>query len=108
MAEGDRDARVLQAEGQRQAEILEAEGHRQALILQAEGVAEGLSRIHAVARQLDSNTMSLEYLNAIKALGGSDATKFVIPMEFMSLLEPLRGHTANAGGDGSAPPPTVP
>lgn len=108
VAEGDRDARVLQAEGQRQAEILEAEGHRQALILQAEGVAEGLSRIHAVARQLDSNTMSLEYLNAIKALGGSDATKFVIPMEFMSLLEPLRGHTANAGGDGSVPPPTVP
>jgi len=52
--------------------------------------------------------MSLEYLNAIKALGNSDATKFVIPMEFMSLLEPLRVHTANAGGDGAAPSPDVP
>lgn len=105
VAEGERGARVLQAQGQREAQILEAEGERQALILRAEGVAAGLERIHQVARGLDSNTMSLEYLNAIKQLGGSEATKFVIPMEFTSLLSPLRNHTANMGADGSAPPP---
>lgn len=105
VAEGERGARVLQAQGQREAQILEAEGERQALILRAEGVAAGLERIHQVARGLDSNTMSLEYLNAIKQLGGSEATKFVIPMEFTSLLSPLRNHTANMGADGSPTPP---
>ena len=104
VAEGERGARILQAEGQREAQILEAEGERQALILRAEGVAAGLERIHAVARTLDSNTMSLEYLNAIKQLGVSDATKFVIPMEFTSLMSPLRNHTERMGsGDGAAP-----
>jgi hypothetical protein len=39
-----------------------------------------------VARGLDANTMSLQYLEALKVLGSSDSTKFVIPMEFSSLL----------------------
>jgi len=104
VAEGERGARILQAEGQREAEILEAEGQRQALILRAEGFAAGLEKIHEVARRLDSNTMSLEYLSAIKQLGSSEATKFVIPMEFTSLLEPLRAHTTNAGSDGGGTP----
>lgn len=105
VAEGDRQARILQAQGQREAQILEAEGERQALILRAEGVAAGLERIHQIARGLDSNTMSLEYLNAIRALGGTEATKFVIPMEFTTLLTTLRGHTANMGADGGVAPP---
>lgn len=105
VAEGERGARILQAEGQREAEILEAEGQRQALILRAEGFAAGLEKIHEVARRLDSNTMSLEYLSAIKQLGSSEATKFVIPMEFTSLLEPLRAHTTNAASDGGGSSP---
>lgn len=105
VAEGERGARVLQAQGQREAEILEAEGERQAIILRAEGVSQGLQRIHEVAQGLDSNTMSLEYLNAIKDLGESEATKFVIPMEFTSLVTSLRDHTANMGVDNGATPP---
>jgi len=49
--------------------------------------------------------MSLEYLSAIKQLGSSEATKFVIPMEFTSLLEPLRAHTTNAASDGGGSSP---
>lgn len=97
VAEGDRQARVLQAQGQREAEILEAEGQRQASILRAEGFATALENIHTVARTLDSNTMSLEYLNALRSLGAGEATKFIIPLELTSLVSPLREHTRSAG-----------
>ncbi len=42
--------------------------------------------------------MSLQYLDALKALGASPATKLVVPAEFTSLLRPLIEHTnvANA------------
>jgi hypothetical protein len=35
--------------------------------------------------------MALQYLDALKALGNSPATKFVIPTEFTRLLEPISG-----------------
>ncbi|MCZ7543305.1 MAG: SPFH domain-containing protein [Anaerolineae bacterium] len=99
VAEGERQARVLQAQGQREAEILEAEGQRQAQILRAEGFALGLGKVYEVARGIDSKTMSLEYLSALKHLGESEATKFVVPLEFTSLIRPLLDHTRNAGQD---------
>jgi len=100
-AEGEKQARILQAEGQRQAEINEAEGQRQAAILRAEGFAQALERIHQTARGLDSNTMSLQYLDALQRLGASEATKYVIPMEFTALLRPLVQHVGGAGQDGA-------
>ena len=36
--------------------------------------------------------MALQYLDALKALGASPATKFVIPTEFTRLLEPIQGY----------------
>jgi hypothetical protein len=33
--------------------------------------------------------MSLQYLEALKALGAGPATKFVFPMEFTKLLQPF-------------------
>jgi len=96
VAEGDKQARILQAEGQRQAEILEAEGQRQATALRAEGYAIALDNIFKVAQQVDSKTMSLEYLSTLKELGQSEATKFVIPIEFTSLLQPLQEHVRRA------------
>ena len=89
-AEGSKQARILNAEGQREAEILEAEGRRQAEILEAEGYAQRLERIFNIARGIDSRTMSLEYLDTLKDLGRGDATKFIFPTEFMTLLSPLR------------------
>ena len=95
-ADGKRAAAVQIAEGQKQAAILEAEGQRQASILRAEGFALALAKIFDVAHTVDSKTMSLQYLDALKALGASAATKFVIPVEFTNLLRPFLEHTRDA------------
>jgi regulator of protease activity HflC (stomatin/prohibitin superfamily) len=90
-SEGTRQAAINVAEGQKQSEILKAEGDRQAAILRAEGFSEALTRIFGAARGVDQKTMALQYLEALKALGASPATKFVIPTEFTRLIEPITG-----------------
>ena len=99
-AEGNREAAITVAEGQKQAAILEAEGARQAAILRAEGFALALEKVFAVARTVDSKTMSMQYLDTLRALGAAPATKFVVPMEFTSLLRPFLEHTAKAAEQG--------
>jgi regulator of protease activity HflC (stomatin/prohibitin superfamily) len=91
-SEGTRQAAINVAEGQKQSEILKAEGDRQAAILRAEGFSEALTRIFNAAKGIDQKTMALQYLEALKALGMSPATKFVIPTEFTRLVEPLTGY----------------
>jgi regulator of protease activity HflC (stomatin/prohibitin superfamily) len=106
-SEGARQAAINVAEGQKQAEILKAEGDRQAAILRAEGFSEALTRIFQAATGVDQKTMALQYLDALKALGASPATKFVIPAEFTRLVEPFTGYIGRsmAGDDGGEPPP---
>ncbi|HEV8638694.1 MAG TPA: SPFH domain-containing protein [Chloroflexota bacterium] len=89
VAQGEKQSAVLRAEGARQAAILEAEGARQAQALRAEGYALALKTISDVARGLDSQTMGLQYLDALKMLGSSPATKLLLPLEFASLLRPV-------------------
>lgn len=103
VAEGEKQARILQAQGQREAAILEAEGDRQATFLRAEGYALGLARINETAQSVQSNTMSLQYLDALKNLGQGEATKFILPLELTSLIQPMLQHTRNMGGNGAAP-----
>jgi regulator of protease activity HflC (stomatin/prohibitin superfamily) len=91
-SEGTRQAAINVAEGQKQSEILKAEGDRQAAILRAEGFSQALTRIYSAAAEIDEKTMALQYLEALKALGASPATKFVIPTEFTRLLEPIQGY----------------
>ena len=91
-SEGNRQAAINVAEGQKQSEILKAEGDRQAAILRAEGFSEALTRIFGAAKGIDEKTMALQYLDALKALGNSPATKFIIPTEFTRLVEPLTGY----------------
>ncbi len=88
-ADGKREAAIKVAEGEKQAAILKAEGDRQAAILRAEGFALALDKIFSVAHRVDSRTMTLQYLETLKALGESPATKFIFPMEFTRLLAPL-------------------
>jgi regulator of protease activity HflC (stomatin/prohibitin superfamily) len=88
-SEGARQSQINVAEGQKQSEILKAEGDRQAAILRAEGFSEALTRIFGAAQGIDQKTMALQYLEALKALGASPATKFVIPTEFTRLIEPI-------------------
>jgi regulator of protease activity HflC (stomatin/prohibitin superfamily) len=88
-ADGKKQAAITIAEGEKQAAILKAEGDRQAAILRAEGFSLALGKIFEVARTVDTNTMSLQYLEALKALGAGPATKFIFPMEFTKLLQPF-------------------
>ncbi len=104
-SEGARQSAINVAEGQKQSEILKAEGERQAAILRAEGFSEALTRIFQAATGVDQKTMSLQYLETLKALGAGPATKFVIPMEYTRLLEPFIGYLApgDSGGGSAAP-----
>jgi regulator of protease activity HflC (stomatin/prohibitin superfamily) len=104
VAEGNKQSAILNAEGNKQSAILNAEGGRQAAVLQAEGFSLALNKIFEVARGLDANTMSLQYLDALKVLGSSDSTKFVIPMEFSSLLSSVTGLAGRSfsNGEGNA------
>lgn len=86
-AEGTKQAAILVADGEKQAEILRAEGQRQASILEAEGQALALQTLYGVAKEVESNTMTLQYLATLKNMATSPATTFVFPMEFHSLLE---------------------
>ncbi len=110
-SEGNRQAAINNAEGQKQSEILKAEGERQAAILRAEGFSQALTRIYGAAAGIDEKTMALQYLEALKALGNSPSTKFVIPTEFTRLLEPIVGYVGRgmaagpsrgAGGESGA------
>jgi len=88
-ADGRREAAVKVAEGEKQAAVLKAEGDKQAAILRAEGFSLALHKVFEVASTVDAKTMSLQYLDTLKALGASPATKIVFPLEFTSLLRPL-------------------
>lgn len=86
-AEGKKEAAIKVAEGEKQSAILKAEGERQAAILKAEGYAIALKTVNEVARSLDEKTMKLQYLEGLKVIGSSDATKFLIPLELMEMVK---------------------
>ncbi|HSD85034.1 MAG TPA: SPFH domain-containing protein, partial [Anaerolineae bacterium] len=67
VAEGEKQAAILSAEGKKQAAILNAEGQRSAQVLVAEGFAVALDKIYETAKTVDEKTMSLQYLEVLKA-----------------------------------------
>ena len=105
-ADGSKQAAITVAEGQKQAAILSAEGDRQAAILRAEGFSLALGKIFEVARGVDANTMSLQYLEALKQIGSSPSTKFVVPMELANLLSGVTGLTSKSFGNSGATAPS--
>jgi regulator of protease activity HflC (stomatin/prohibitin superfamily) len=102
-ADGKREAAIKVAEGEKQSAILRAEGDRQSSILRAEGFSMALDKIFAVAKTVDSKTMSLQYLDTLKALGASPATKFIFPMEFANLLRPFTRYAESVAGEEDEP-----
>ena len=96
-ADGRREAAILVAEGEKKSTVLRAEGDRQAAILRAEGYSGALTQIFSAAKQIDSKTMILQYLDTLKALGMSPSTKYIFPMEFTSLVAPLKDYAKEAG-----------
>ena len=95
-ADGTKEAAITVAEGQKQSAILSAEGDRQASILRAEGFSLALSKIFEIAKTVDANTMSLQYLNALRDIGSSPSTKFIVPMEMASLLSSVVGQAGRS------------
>jgi regulator of protease activity HflC (stomatin/prohibitin superfamily) len=89
-ADGKREASILVAEGEKKSNILRAEGDKQAAVLRAEGYAGALNQIFSAAKGIDAKTMTLQYLDTLKALGSSPSTKYIFPMEFTNLIAPLR------------------
>lgn len=111
IADGNRESAILNAEGQKQSAILNAEGNRQAAILNAEGFSLALDRIFQTASRIDDKTMSLQYLDMMKALASGPGTKWVIPMELASFVQGFARNLAaatvpptNASGDGRPSP----
>jgi regulator of protease activity HflC (stomatin/prohibitin superfamily) len=95
-AEGAKQAAITVAEGDKQAAILSAEGDRQAAILRAEGFSLALAKIFEVAQGVDAKTMRLQYLDALKQIGGSPSTKLVVPMELTGWLDRLTDESTRA------------
>jgi regulator of protease activity HflC (stomatin/prohibitin superfamily) len=104
-AEGKRASAILVAEGDKQSNILQAEGQRQSQILRAEGFALALDKINEMASHADARTITLQYLEALKALGVSPSTKFIIPTEFAALAAPLAAFARGGGEDGEKKAP---
>ena len=96
-AEGKKQSAILVAEGDKQSNILQAEGQRQSQILRAEGFALALDKINDTANHADARTITLQYLDTLRQLGSSPATKFIIPTEFAALAAPLAAFASGGG-----------
>jgi len=86
VAQGDKQSNILKAEGEKQSAILRAEGEKQAQLLRAEGYQKALEAIFAAAKNIDQNTMTLQYFETLKNMAASPSTKYIFPMEFTSLI----------------------
>jgi regulator of protease activity HflC (stomatin/prohibitin superfamily) len=89
VAEGEKQASILRAEGLKQSSILQAEGERQSQLLRAQGFAAALQSIDNEAREIDANTMALQYLETLQGVGSSLSTKFVLPMEMTGFMQQI-------------------
>lgn len=96
VAEGQKQSSILAAEGQRQATILVAEAERQAQLLRAQGYAAGLEALDKQAKEMDANTLSLQYLEMLRSVGSSPSTKFVVPLEIVNLAQQFSKSVLNA------------
>lgn len=109
VAEGQKQSAILRAEGEKTSAILRAEGEREAQFLTAQGRAAALEALHKEARNIDEKTMALQYLDALRVMGASASTKFVVPMEMLSLIQRVTNSMTAANpsqaSDGQQLPP---
>ena len=91
VANGEKEAEILRAEGAKQADILQAEGDQRAAVLRANGYADALQRIQDTATGLGNNTMTLQYMDALKEMAAGQSTKFVLPLELTKVMESISG-----------------
>ncbi|MEO8607879.1 MAG: SPFH domain-containing protein [Chloroflexota bacterium] len=101
VAEGEKQAAILRSEGIKLSAVLEAEGAKEAQALRAEGFATALAAISAQAKDIDTNTMALQYLEALKQVGSSASTKFIIPMELLTMAQQFSKNLSGNGLSGT-------
>ncbi len=99
VAGGEKESAILKAEGARQAEILAAEGDQQAAVLRAQGFSDALQKIYDVAQNVDANTMTLQYVEALKEMAHGESTKWILPMELTKMLGGLGSINSAESGD---------
>lgn len=97
VAEGEKQASILRAEGEKQSAILRAEGERQAQLLRAQGFAAALEAIDTQAKDAGANTMMLQYVDMLRAVGESPSTKFVVPAELTAITEKIASAISSNG-----------
>ncbi|MHA1580282.1 MAG: SPFH domain-containing protein [Candidatus Freyarchaeota archaeon] len=85
MAEGQKKATIVRAEATKKALILRAEAKRQASILKAEGYSRALDTIHNVAKDIDSKTLTIQYLDTLRNIATGGSKKYVIPTELLNI-----------------------
>ncbi len=98
VAEGEKQSAILRSEGEKQSLVLRAEGERDAQLLLAQGRASALHALYGEAKDIDEKTMMLQYLDALRSVGASPATKFVLPMELTSMMTRFMSTMQSAGG----------
>lgn len=91
IAEGERQAAVLKAQGDKESAVLKAEGERQSQLLRAQGYAAALKAINEQASDAGGNTMMLQYLDALREVGKSSSTKFILPLEVTRFMSEFSG-----------------
>ncbi|MCC6802730.1 MAG: SPFH/Band 7/PHB domain protein [Anaerolineae bacterium] len=97
VAEGEKQSAILRSEGEKQSLVLRAEGERDAQLLLAQGRASALQALYGEAKEIDEKTMMLQYLDALRSVGASPATKFVLPMELTSMMSRFMSAMQGAG-----------
>ncbi len=108
VAEGEKQAAILRSEGVKLSAVLEADGEREAQYLRAQGFAMALKAISTQAKDVDTNTLALQYLDALRVVGSSPSTKFILPMELTSLAQQLIGTMSNNNNNNQTPRENTP
>ncbi|MEM2144357.1 MAG: SPFH domain-containing protein [Candidatus Jordarchaeaceae archaeon] len=85
IAEGQKNSTIIRAEAMKKALILRAEAKRQASILKAEGYSKALDIIQNIAKDIDSKTLGIQYLDTLKNMASGSSKKYVIPNELLNI-----------------------
>ena len=62
-----------------------------------------VAKIYETASTVDQKTMNLQYLEALKSIGGSASSKIVVPMELSGLVGAFSALTGGTNGKAEAP-----
>lgn len=102
-AQGERRSAIERAQGDKQSEIIRAQGEKQSQILEAQGDAISTVLRARAADAMGERAVIEEGLSALRDIGQSESTTFVLPQEITTLLSrysnQLTGSDEKGGDD---------